>query len=95
MRCGDCKFWGLPDESIAKWRSCTAVIHDDEWVTAPTVAEGGDARPIEERDYLRDFRKKELLIIRDQHRAVVVDDSGYHAALKTRDSFGCVLFSPR
>lgn len=94
-RCGSCKFWGLPDESKAKWRSCTAVIHDDGDATGMTENEGGYTTPVEERGYMRDARKKELIVIRDQHLAVAVDGSGYHAALKTRDSFGCVLYQPR
>lgn len=36
----------------------------------------------------------ETVEYRQQHRAVTVDGSGYHAALKTREDFGCELFEP-
>ena len=96
-RCGDCKFWGLPDEAKAKWRSCTAVVHDYSNYTNPCREETGNKwdDTLEERYEHSPASLQEALKLRETHTAVAVDGSGYYAALKTRDCFGCVLYQPR
>lgn len=83
--CGTCKYWGNRDDEGLSHRACRAVIHDRDCETDPLAGE-----PIEERDWLTDEQKAALIAIRDRP-AVVLDGSGYFAALKTRESFGCIL----
>jgi hypothetical protein len=59
------------------------VIHDERSFAG---ADPGDY-PDEMRD--------EILAIRKQHSAVVVDGSGYYAALKCREDFGCRLWQAK
>lgn len=84
-RCGSCRFWGTPEDAQAgeRFRQCQAVIHDDVGYHDASLDAG---------DYgfdNDDARRREF---RDDHKAVVVDGSGYHAALMIREDFGCVLW---
>lgn len=81
-RCGDCKFWGRKGED-GKFRSCTGVIHDESSIHDEEVGDWMD------EEY------KESVIRINALPAVVVDGSGYFAALKTKEDFGCVLFERR
>ncbi len=91
MKCGDCKHWGLEKEAGMKFRSCTAVVHDKDDATG----EEDYSVPVEERDYYKPERRQKLILLRESARAVVKDASGYFAALKCRESFGCVLFEEK
>lgn len=83
-RCGDCKFWGKESESVTReFRSCTGIIHD-----------GYDRNAVGKED-LDDRVDIELVVNIQSRPAVVVDGSGYFAALKTKEDFGCVLFERR
>lgn len=88
--CGTFRYWGAPTEghdprpSEKDFRPCRAVIHDQENMSDDDAL-----------DYcIDDERKAELSAIRAATKAVVIDGSGYFAALKTQDSFGCTLWQP-
>jgi hypothetical protein len=85
-RCGGCRFWGKPAEAGFEFRVCTAVEHDDRYL----ADQGQDCDWAED-----DEERAEKRSYRDAHEAVVEDGSGFHAALRTRDDFGCVLFEPK
>lgn len=92
--CGNCKHWGVkPEEKImgelkqdAIYRTCSAVIHDELCLTKvdydDAIDQHGDPRDEEELAEIASFRKA--------HHAAVVDGSGYFAALKVREDFGCI-----
>lgn len=87
-KCGNCRHWGLPDEAKQRFKSCAAVKHDKSGAVAPAYYYQEDP----------EYYAEELAEVREQqeiHLAVVVDGSGYHAALKCREDFGCRLFEPR
>lgn len=98
--CGTCKFWGSDDprhnDEIpeGEYRTCNAVIHDKLGAT-DSNRDGVDT-------YVADYydkhefaeAKAEIAAVR-KHLAVVKDGSGYYAALKTKDDFGCVLHQPK
>ena len=86
--CGSCRYWGGPTKNYdprsddKDFRPCRAVIHDQDNLSSDDAL-----------DYCADDeRKAEFKAIRDAAQAFVVDGSGYFAALKTRDSFGCTLW---
>lgn len=95
MRCGDCRYWGDPLESGA-FRSCGAIVHDrrnrtdtNEWSDAETLLQDfdrADPHEVEEVAKIKAMR---------EHKAVIWDRSGYFAALKCREDFGCVLFQAK
>ena len=102
--CGTCAHWGVgstpnDQEEQTIYRPCGAVIHDrnyrvkpefdeplsnenDNWVEVP-----GDDLP----DSYKRKAETEIAAIR-KHKAVVQDGSGFYAALKVREDFGCVLW---
>lgn len=97
--CGTCKFWGEgvaqgDDPPDCDYRPCGAVIHDKR---GHARAEKDDVET-----YLEDYcpeheyaeTRAEIAAIR-KHKAIVHDGSGYYAALKTKDDFGCVLHQPK
>jgi hypothetical protein len=95
--CGSCAHWGdknKPDED-PMFRACQAVVHDKEWATG----KDGHQNQAEEDDF--DFErdvaadiKAEIKAVR-KHLAVVQDGSGFYAALKVREDFGCVLWKAK
>jgi hypothetical protein len=87
--CGSCRYWGkLDDEDNGRFRQCRAVIHDKN--SAIALEEWDD--PLEERDWLPEAKRQELIALRNMSKAVVKDGSGYFAALKCREDFGCILW---
>lgn len=88
--CGTCKHWGDSKDVGEPYRKCTAVIHDKSSYTGTFGDEFLGDEPID--DWER-TKREEILAIR-KHCAVVVDGSGYFAALKCREDFGCVLYAP-
>jgi hypothetical protein len=79
------------------FKSCQAVVHDDYW-RAGAVNGNGLPRDLDTyRDYLDEELepdvKADIIAIR-KHLAVVQDGSGFYAALKTREDFGCVMWKP-
>jgi hypothetical protein len=86
-RCGTCRFWGTEQDAIDNemFRSCKAVIHDSKSFTANDSQEWHDDEEI----------NKELRELREANKAAVRDGSGYWAALKVREDFGCILWEPK
>lgn len=86
--CGNCKWWGAEGGRATSgvWRSCGRIIHDERFVNSSDERDAMDA-PAE--DML------EIQVFDANNKAVVEDGSGYYAALKTRESFGCVLHEER
>ena len=97
--CGTCRYWGKarPDhrncmeQTTGKLRVCQAIIHDSDDATGNYDEY---STPIEERNWLSEEVRQELIHIRDSVKAVVVDGSNYYAALKCREDFGCILHEP-
>lgn len=97
-RCGNCKFWGrliksrrgnpLPDQ-VGEWRQCGRFIHDDNGYCKP------EAEIRLEEDWDANWDQRQLKHPVRMELAVVQDGSGYFAALKCREDFGCVLFEPK
>jgi hypothetical protein len=79
--CGTCKHWENGPED---YRECLAVIHDRQGMTTD------DNDAFESYDWLDEEERAEIRAIR-KYAAVVVDGSGYFAALKCRADFGCTL----
>jgi hypothetical protein len=83
--CGQCKFWGSPKDNTETFKQCMAVIHDDRCLT--------------DGNYDTDaWMSEDAILERDKirtHAAVVQDGSGYRAALRCREDFGCVLFEEK
>lgn len=84
--CGTCKFWGNAGDTH-RWRQCQAIIHDDRNLTE-------SFNRVEEWDWLEEDQRQELIQVRDAAKAVCQDGSGYFAAVKCREAFGCVLYQP-
>jgi hypothetical protein len=89
MRCGSCKHWGDHRDAGEKWRRCLAVIHDVDGTISETCH-----TPIEERDWLTEEQRVELVAIRDTAKVICQDGSGYFAAVRCREDFGCILYEP-
>ncbi len=87
MRCGDCKHWGT-ERDVADgetFRTCVSVVHDKRGlVNTKDEQWEDDHEDREERDAFR-----------ATHKAVVQDGSGFRAALRCREDFGCVDFEPK
>ena len=84
-RCGTCRFWGKEKEGTNTHRSCRRIIHDEEDYTDEELYED------------EDFKELDPVTIADirairREKAVTKDGSGYYAAIKCRDDFGCVLW---
>lgn len=79
-RCGNCRLWGTEDDNNGVYRQCAAALHDEY---------GLAGKPLDQWTSEQEHRR-----INDCP-AVAVDGSGYWAALRTRDDFGCVLFEPK
>lgn len=77
--CGNCMFWGKPGET-EMFRQCNGVIHDERSYHNEEIG-----------DWMDDDEKESFRHI-NSLSAVVVDGSGYFAALKTKEDFGCTLF---
>lgn len=77
--CGNCMFWGKPGET-EMFRQCNGVIHDERSRHNDT-----------EEEWKEDWHNQQIRHI-NSLSAVVVDGSGYFAALKTKEDFGCTLF---
>jgi hypothetical protein len=95
-RCGSCRFWGKkPDGSpiindgqpeTGEFRSCGKIEHDDYNRSDPNP----DLAFLDDDDDIIEMNAKRAAL----GDAVTVDGSGYYAALKTRDQFGCVFHEP-
>lgn len=83
--CGTCKHWGNEKDASETFRKCTAVIHDVHGRTTDTGFN------LDEADWLDEEEKEEIRSFRRHHLAVVVDGSGYMAALRVQSDFGCKL----
>lgn len=88
--CETCVHWGAPDERERGFevRTCKAVEHDERGSNAYDPADWDWMKEDDPEGYAEIFRFSEAL-------AVVVDGSGYHAALKCRATFGCVLHTDK
>lgn len=85
--CGNCKFWGkVGDQPQNGFKTCQAVIHGRGGYVFEEQSEF-DCCVIDESD---SFIKEQIEL--RQKKALAVDGSGYYAAIKTKDDFGCVLF---
>lgn len=80
VKCGDCKFWGKPNN----------------------LEDTGDFREcqgiLHDKDKVTTastFEDEDAKLLRSENKAVTVDGSGYFAALRTREDFGCVSFSKK
>lgn len=81
-RCETCQHWGDGDsDDTGAFRRCLAVIH------AALGTEDGDCI---EDDATGGLAESVL-----EHPALVIDGSGYFAALKTQASFSCALWEQR
>ena len=76
--CGKCKHWGSPEETHEEYRSCRAIAHDEGSFTSGNIAH-------EDIPATTEYRAA--------HSAVVVDGSGFFAALRSRADFACILFA--
>jgi hypothetical protein len=87
--CGSCKHWGKQDEvesSLkAGFKKCYRIIHDEHSDTDDYKDDVYDKDDPYDAQFIARMNatRKEL--------AVVKDGSGYYAALKCREDFGCVL----
>lgn len=86
-RCGDCKHWGKPGEAHP-FRSCMAVVHDKKSVTSDYQYDEEEAWPEDWADADGDANRQ----FRATHKAVAMDGSGFFAAFRTHEDFGCMLF---
>lgn len=83
MRCGDCKHWRklnvqAPDDA-------------DDWEEPGPFGQCKKAEgEVYDWNSSRSYVDRGLL--NDERNAIPCDGSGYHAALITRDRFGCVDF---
>lgn len=85
-RCGTCRHWGTPrDNGTETWglRPCVAVI--PKYDVAVLKDENGND--------LWDENYEPVPV--NTPKAMVVDGSGYFAALKTAEDFGCVLWEAK
>ena len=80
LKCGTCKFWGTDKDIGEKYRECQGVKMDHH-----TISEG----PVP--NYFNEMETEEILELRRTALAVTVDGSGYYAAIKSKQDFGCVL----
>ena len=83
MRCGDCKHWG-------KYDPIHEVPDDNDWdnVNKFDLRQCGAVPHVD-----RSLDPPNDTV--EGKRAIVLDGSGFYAALKTADDFGCVLFEPK
>lgn len=86
MTCGGCRHWKQEEPSLGAeyWRAgfgtCQAIVHDSD---ESHKHEDGYCDPYEPCEWMA------------QRKAVCVDGSGFYAAVKTREAFGCVLFEAK
>lgn len=83
--CGTCRFWTKTNRDESYYfnlRPCGAVKQREDI----EMAKGDDG------DEVRDEDGNETPVVRP--RAMAVDGSGYFAALRTAEDFGCVLWEP-
>lgn len=88
--CGTCRHWGEPQDwsfiaALQSLRPCGAVKHDAK-LPRKKDADGLDAEDPETFGPILDCPTP---------KAVVVDGSGYFAALKTAEDFGCPLWEAK
>ena len=83
QRCGTCRHWKPPAESD---QPVTFTSHTDE----PT--DYGECKAIE---HDTEWGWNESLALTKKASAMVLDGSGYFAALRSRAEFGCVLWEPK
>ncbi len=84
--CGGCKYWGDKKDTGEEFRKCVAVIHDERSYANTDIYDDPD-----DEEWIDEEIRAEIKAVR-AHRAVVVDGSGYYAALKCKADFGCVLW---
>jgi hypothetical protein len=100
--CGNCRFWGrlrrkdgTEEVQQGEWRQCGRAAHDEDTdcISEEELLDLYGEWPIGSDGpvHSESTRQKMARPIR-QELAVVQDGSGYHAALKCRADFGCVLF---
>ena len=94
VKCGTCKFWGTPAETKNNltFRSCQGIKHDEDRLTEDYKQQQGyfnlyNPYDVEAKQKMGEFFK--------EHQAVACDGSGYYAALKTKEDFGCILHVPK
>ena len=95
MNCGTCKHWRHEEGSA--YGVCNAVKHGNMHIAESEIDEA--RKKVADPSYdswcgLCDTLEEALELLEKanaQGPAHVVDGSGYHAALKCEDSFGCVL----
>lgn len=80
QKCGNCRFWGAEDDNTGTYRQCEAILCDEYGHAGTKVESWMQPKDLE-------LHKKI-----NAQKAVAVDASGFWAALRTRDDFGCVLW---
>lgn len=90
-QCGSCKFWGTDEEQGQIFRQCTRIIHQKRGTPGICLWKKDDP------DFADEYREE---LAHDQklaseHKAITLDGSGYFAALKCTDDFGCVYHEPK
>lgn len=88
--CGNCKFWGK-EKDVGEFRQCQAIIHDKKSL-AYNHWQWEDE---DEFEFDTPEEKQKKLDFRAVNKAIVEDGSGYYAAIKTKEDFGCVLFEEK
>ena len=92
VRCETCSFWrasgGHYDDGMGL---CQAVRERWEIQNAPFESPAKARSDYDDWEEVERLEKQAL----GNALACVVDGSGYHAALLTRSSFGCVLHQPK
>lgn len=83
MRCGDCKHWG-------NYAPIEEPCEDGSWDSASSF----DLRTCKAVQQVASCLDEPNNTAKGK-RALVQDGSGFYAALKTADDFGCVLFEPK
>lgn len=89
--CGTCRFWGAKDEAGQTFRQCMRILHDDGNDTDVDKWDAEDADYYAKEDPER-FAKHQAML---EEKAVALDGSGYFAALRCREDFGCVYHECR
>lgn len=102
--CGNCRFWGrlrrkdgTEEVQQGEWRQCGRAAHDSRancLNEAELLELYGDWADFNGNPIHNDYTRGVMASPIRQELAVVQDGSGYHAALKCRADFGCVLHEP-
>jgi hypothetical protein len=88
--CGSCKFWKPGECAAPGYGQCGKIEHDESSHTSTTIYDEEYLVELASGDEDDKARAAEVRKAREQ-KAVALDGSGYFAAVRCREDFGCVL----